>query len=1309
MKGAVTDLRAMPGLLGGRIELTWLNPPPDTFGPGRRLAGLRIVRRERTYPLDENDGTVVYPPPSIASPVGPVISAFSDDGLQPLTTYYYMVVAEWSDDPPPALPPLTPFAQITAGFASKSYGAGERLYGLLPAAYQRLDSPLSAAEVARLRIMNPDAAAALDALPVAIRERGQLRRFLAAAASPIDVMRSLADALPQLRDVDRVRADYLPALAEWIGWEPDRTVPVYAQRNEIRFASHRYRTVGTVPNVRSLVTRYARWYTQVAEFADQLARSNAVPQLNVFAIVADPLAGGWRGADDAAATLGFSGANSVAVGMIGLPATLTGNAAFALRAGMEIAITADDRVPAIVRFGADDFPNGNPALATPADVAAILNRELTEVTASVAGGALKITSNTVGPASALRVEQYEASLVTLEGAPRGRLVPVKGAFNAANKERLRLFYETADPLAPATALAASQAFTGPAFPRRPQPGEHVEPAKPVANQLLESKPQGRVRFKTYRAGGWSMSAPLLDADAPPHGEPAAVQTTNDRVWVAWVDNPGTAASGLRFRVGTPSPARAPRIVGQRLGPFFVKVGMRLVVRGRNQVSAMEFRTTDLSGPPGIDGFAPISPAKLLAALGRMTHATPSTLASGAIVLDGNTVGGDEWLTVDRQHSTAAAALGFDRDEVARGDWGDAVQWSAPAAVPTAMPGPYMEPTAVFVPAAGAAPDTIWLFWSRHDGEQWLVEGASTTEVGGVWSWSPVELVARGVGGDREPCAILGSTGSVWVVWSRRDVTTRLAEDDCWTLWARERTAMWNPEGRVTQLAAGQRAADREPGVQSLPNAMRVFFRSSRGGGANVYEVTVPLPLPAVLPVPTPVTSGPTSDRWPAPMPDPAGPMRLLLRSDRSVPLSRVAATEPPTIDNRVTSPPASPRRTAPRRSFALGDTGTARRYAGTTSVDLRDPARVARRAEWDDLLSYTVERPDRPQQPETSLSGRPTDRDYKPADDIWYTRGTIGLFLSPFAPADPLSDEMRERLRPVLDRFLPINERAVVRIRPRLFTEFVYPPGADIGESTTFSVVSPVVEPVPSVEEATVLPLPWALLHAVSLSGDDEIPLDVAADPADPATLRRRTFLLPQPEGLMPKTEFAGTELHGMYRDVVTQAGVVISDSGWKKNLILNGFRTLLASFAHGKSAAAPVSDALGIQEVQFGIGLPAWDLALPPADVTRSGLTDGAPFSVPRFLPPPAVAGTINPDFTITFIQGGVVAANETNVVEITATLPPGSPPWPDAGHPTSTLREFGLVGQLDGAPVLLNHVAHVGIAKDPTTTLTRTIRLVF
>jgi hypothetical protein len=53
--------------------------------------------------------------------------------------------------------------------------------------------------------------------------------------------------------------------------------------------------------------------------------------------------------------------------------------------------------------------------------------------------------------------------------------------------------------------------------------------------------------------------------------------------------------------------------------------------------------------------------------------------------------------------------------------------------------------------------------------------------------------------------------------------------------------------------------------------------------------------------------------------------------------------------------------------------------------------------------------------------------------------------------------------------------------------------------------------------------------------------------------------------------------------------------------------------------------------------------------------------------------------------------------------------PNWPDANHPTSTLREFGLAAQLNGVTVLINYRTHPAIAKDPASTLERTVWLVF
>jgi hypothetical protein len=52
---------------------------------------------------------------------------------------------------------------------------------------------------------------------------------------------------------------------------------------------------------------------------------------------------------------------------------------------------------------------------------------------------------------------------------------------------------------------------------------------------------------------------------------------------------------------------------------------------------------------------------------------------------------------------------------------------------------------------------------------------------------------------------------------------------------------------------------------------------------------------------------------------------------------------------------------------------------------------------------------------------------------------------------------------------------------------------------------------------------------------------------------------------------------------------------------------------------------------------------------------------------------------------------------------VPP--PPY----HSAPTLREFGLVATLNGSEVLLNYRTHPAIAKDPVSTLDRTIWLVF
>jgi hypothetical protein len=174
--------------------------------------------------------------------------------------------------------------------------------------------------------------------------------------------------------------------------------------------------------------------------------------------------------------------------------------------------------------------------------------------------------------------------------------------------------------------------------------------------------------------------------------------------------------------------------------------------------------------------------------------------------------------------------------------------------------------------------------------------------------------------------------------------------------------------------------------------------------------------------------------------------------------------------------------------------------------------------------------------------------------------------------------------------------------------------------------------------------------------------------------------------------EQPGSQIHGIYRDVLTAAdGIVVWDRGWVRNTIVQNCHTLLAGFVRGGGAS------LGIQGLRVGQGSDNWDLNGPPAPTpSQVALFDPNPFLVPLTA------------LQIDFLDGAAVTATPTNRLQIKATLGPKVPLWPDANHASGNLREFGLVGKLNGQEMLINYVTHPVIVKDPASTLTRTIWLV-
>lgn len=180
------------------------------------------------------------------------------DGALPPDDYHYRLYRL-----DPALPAghESPRAWRAFGTATARFGFADRLYRMLPAAVQRYDEPEAEDRTAR---------------------RGQLRRFLQVFGAGLDQFRGLAESLRRRHDIQRARADLLPSLARWIGWDPDLTASLPLQRTDILFAPRIYETVGTTPNVRSLVNRITDWECRTKEFVHNVFRTNAPEEVPLW-------------------------------------------------------------------------------------------------------------------------------------------------------------------------------------------------------------------------------------------------------------------------------------------------------------------------------------------------------------------------------------------------------------------------------------------------------------------------------------------------------------------------------------------------------------------------------------------------------------------------------------------------------------------------------------------------------------------------------------------------------------------------------------------------------------------------------------------------------------------------------------------------------------------------------------------------------------------------------------------------------------------------------------------------------------------
>jgi phage tail-like protein len=225
----------------GEASEDGLRTVSTALSASRVIAGtpVEVLRRTRTIAFDAARNPLRYREEILDVHDRP-------EGLEPGTTYYYELGG-------PALSAADPAAFLAVATATEVHRSGRMLYELLPAILRRHD-------------VTNGPARATGAIPEASPDNGHLRRFIDLFGAGVDHLRSRADGLRDLHDVDTVDHRLLPHLASWLGWNLSHGKPISIQRHEIKYAAALYRITGTLPGCMIWVKRLTGWDARVKEF-----------------------------------------------------------------------------------------------------------------------------------------------------------------------------------------------------------------------------------------------------------------------------------------------------------------------------------------------------------------------------------------------------------------------------------------------------------------------------------------------------------------------------------------------------------------------------------------------------------------------------------------------------------------------------------------------------------------------------------------------------------------------------------------------------------------------------------------------------------------------------------------------------------------------------------------------------------------------------------------------------------------------------------------------------------------------------------
>ncbi|KQN31434.1 hypothetical protein ASF00_01095 [Sphingomonas sp. Leaf34] len=799
----VYDSATFPGVPGPGIAILDLPDREEIDGPERRR--IEAISIARTPPGIEWQRRILTT--RIAADGRPVSRhvAIVDGGNTPLSlapgiTYYYEL--RYTD-------PAGDGVRLRAtGMPAAPFGLNRTLYDMLPAAHRQRDVTLRQPTIESATI--PEASVGQ---PGRAAVAGQLRRFLDPFGAALDAMRSSAEGLWSLRDVDAVDARHLPLLAEWLGWRLGDTDAVPLARNELKAAPRLYRSLGSITSYRAIVQRYTGWTTRVAEFAQFIARANDPPRPPLFAAV--ERAGGWRSPLDIGETLGFGVGNDDAAGLGTLAAELTAAPGpYMLFAGAQLTIEVDRGAALVLRLADGGEGDGDLAALTAAHLAARIGAATTEIEASDVGGRLRLRSRSRRTDARLRVRHPDADLLSLVGAAAERAAV---ATDRSGRVHL-ILHDAAATVDPATV----------------DPATGSDPT-PVADRV------GGIVAKAFAYGRWYGAARLpVPADVR---HPAAAPLPDGRMLIAWITDAGTPDARIDTALATAAEPTPARLAGRRAAPMALVVGgrLRLVTAGGSEDFIV--RAADFADP------GKASAAELVAAVNaQLTGASASSAPDGSLLLTSVARGPRARLSIDLAGSTGARRLGLAELPLAQGDWDPRLTLAVPHALARAS-------MARDLTAAASADGTIRLAWSGFT-DAWRIAGAATIpgatliatnaglarrgEDGSVTPFG----VAQGVPGAAVRHAVIDATGQMWLATNAG--VARRRPDGSWQVIDAIAGLAGNDTRRLALAPDGALWVATATGLtQVIPGSAPATFRIADGLPADDIRAVVLAPDAAV--------------------------------------------------------------------------------------------------------------------------------------------------------------------------------------------------------------------------------------------------------------------------------------------------------------------------------------------------------------------------------------------------------------------------------------------------------------------------------